>query len=472
MGRRDRIIFENVLIETVAAEGNALAHVDGKAVFVPLVIPGDVVDIQITHKRSSYMTGYVTRIVTPSPLRIPPFCAHFGECGGCKWQPLPYDKQLEYKQQQVIDQLTRIGHLTLPAVHPILGSEHTTCYRNKLEFTFSNAQWLTFEQMRDNVTPQPALGFHVGGRFDKVLDIQHCYLQPEPSNAIRLAIKNYALEHHLSFFDLRAQTGFLRTLMIRTASTQEIMVVVVFAHEDAAAGEDASTRNALLDYLVRTFPSITSLQYVINTKKNDAFSDLDIIPYHGPAYIMERMENLQFKIGPKSFYQTNNAQAYRLYDSVRTFAQLDGTQRVYDLYTGTGTIALFLASQAREVIGVEYVPEAIEDARENAKINAITNARFYAGDMKDVLTPDFLQREGTPDVVVLDPPRAGVHPDVLDVLLQAAPSRLVYVSCNPATQARDLQQLAVAYDITDVQPVDMFPHTHHVENVVALTRKL
>lgn len=528
MGRRDKELITNITIESIAAEGNAVAHVDGKALFVPFCVPGDVVDVQITHKRTHYMMGYVMRLVTPSPHRLPPFCSHFGDCGGCKWQPLPYPMQLIYKQQQVVDQLTRIGRLTLPEVSPILGSEHTTGYRNKLEFTFSNAKWRTFEEMRalgeleggpDTAAAvgapdcTAALGFHITGRFDKVLDIERCYLQEEPSNAIRLEVKRYALEQGLPFFDLRSQTGFLRNLMIRITTTGQIMVLLAFAHDNPEAGEDHAARLALLKHLMNRFPQITSLQYVINTKKNDNFSDLPVICYAGLPYITENMEGLLFRIGPKSFYQTNSHQAYRLYQVVRSFAGLgpgtdagsdfgtdagsdfgigpDSTPSaspspdtaspspkkplIYDLYTGTGTIALFLARYARQVVGIEYVPEAIEDAHVNAQANGIHNVKFFAGDMKDLLTPDFVTRQGVPDIIVLDPPRAGVHDNVLKVILDTAPARIVYVSCNPATQARDLQILcahpSVHYAITAVQPVDMFPHTQHVENVVLLERQ-
>jgi 23S rRNA (uracil1939-C5)-methyltransferase len=510
MGKRDREILENVLIETVAAEGNALAHVNGKALFVPMAVPGDVVNVQVTHKKKNYMEGYILELVTPSPMRQEPFCNHFGDCGGCRWQPIPYDKQLEFKQQQVIDQLTRIGKLDLPVIAPIMASGETVRYRNKLEFTFSNSRWVPFEELTqkaDATLPDsqaaqaevtgvasgvdsypereaapvtsplppsplapaqqlPALGFHVRGRFDKVLDIETCHLQEEPSNAIRLAVRDYALEKGLSFFDLRQQTGYLRTLMIRIALTGEVMVVVVFAHDNPDAGEDDAARKALLDYLQQAFPQITSLHYVINTKRNDSLGDQDTIHYAGKPYIVETMEDLQFRIGPKSFYQTNSRQALRMYQKIREYADLQGDETVYDLYTGTGTIALFLAHHCRRVTGVEYVPEAIEDARENASANNIENVRFYAGDMKDVLTADFISEEGRPQVVVLDPPRAGVHQNVLKVLLETAPEKIIYVSCNPATQARDLALLQPAYRITHVQPIDMFPHTHHVENIV------
>ncbi len=480
MGKRDRITLENVLIESIA-QSNAVAHVDGKALFVPFCIPGDVVDVQVTHRRNSYLTGYVLRTVTPSPMRIAPFCAHFGDCGGCSWQILPYDKQLEYKQQQVVDQLTRLGHLTLPPVRPILGSAKTECYRNKLEFTFSHDKWRTFAQLAEETAPTqdvptdapaadeaprqeiPALGFHINGRFDKVLDINECHLQAAPSNEIRLFIKRYAIDNNLSFFNLRSQKGLLRNLMIRIATTGEIMVLLVVTVNDPRVQD-------LLAATLSKFPQITSLQYIINNKKNDNFSDLPVTVYAGKPSITEKMEDLQFIIGPKSFYQTNSLQACRLYGVVRDLAQLNPDQRVYDLYTGTGTIALFLARHCKEVIGIEYIPEAIADARVNAQCNGIGNARFFAGDMKDVLTASFLESEGAPDVVVLDPPRAGVHQDVLDVLIKAAAPRMVYVSCNPATQARDVQYLSAYYKVTAVQPVDMFPHTQHVENVLLLER--
>ncbi|HHV04583.1 MAG: 23S rRNA (uracil(1939)-C(5))-methyltransferase RlmD [Bacteroidales bacterium] len=477
MAKKDKEILENIRIETVAAEGNALAHVNGKALFVPMAIPGDIVRVQITHKKKSYMQGYMLELVTPSPMRLKPFCTHFGNCGGCHWQSIPYDKQLEFKQQQVIDQLTRIGKLDLPTIIPILGSEKTVRYRNKLEFTFSNSRWVPIEELRlEEGAPLPSpsplslrfptLGFHVRGRFDKVLDIDTCYLQEEPSNAIRLAIRDYAITKGLSFFDLRQQTGFLRTLMIRTTLTGQVMVVVVFAHDNLQAGEDHAARKALLDHLQRTFPQITSLHYVINTKRNDSLGDQEVIHYAGKPYIVEQMEDLQFRIGPKSFYQTNSLQALQMYRKIREFADLQGNETVYDLYTGTGTIALFLAHHCHKVTGIEYVPEAIDDALKNASANHIENVRFFAGDIKDVLTADFIVAEGHPRVVVLDPPRAGVHENVLKVLLETVPEKIIYVSCNPATQARDLGLLQPMYRITHVQPVDMFPHTHHVENIV------
>ena len=479
MGRQKKPYLEDVAIEATAAEGNGLAHVDGKVLFVGQGIPGDIVDVQVNKVRSGYSQGYIVKMKSPSPHRLSPFCEHFGDCGGCTWQTLPYPMQTAFKQQQVVDQLTRIGHLELPEVSPILGSEKTDHYRNKLEYTFSNRRWLLsgedFSTLSD--TDRLGLGFHVSGFFDKVLDIKECHLQREPSNAIRLFVKQYAIEHGLSFYDLRENRGFLRTMVVRTTSTGENMLVLCFGGE--AQGEAArEAREALLEAVRIRFPEITSLYYVINPKGNDNFSDLPCTLYSGVEAVYERMENLRFKIGPKSFYQTNSAQAYRLYSVVRDFVREGVSNHVetekpviYDLYTGTGTIALFLSPLAEKVVGIEYVPEAIEDAKVNARINGIENAEFFAGDMKDVLDADFIALHGQPDIVVLDPPRAGIHPDVARVLLACAPQRMVYVSCNPATQARDLAVFADRYDIVHVQPVDMFPHTTHVENVISLVRK-
>ncbi len=485
-------VLENITITDVAAEGKAMARVDGVVLFVPFAVPGDVVNVQLTKKRSHFMEGYITQLVAPSPQRIAPFCEHYGTCGGCKWQPLPYSEQLRYKQQQVEDQLTRIGGFEGLKVRPIIGSEKTTLYRNKLEFTFSHKRWMTKEEMEIylkechcGLDPQsqnqemadqvrhdsgvkehePALGFHIPMKFDKVLDINSCHLQQEPSNAIRLAVKKYCMENGYEFFDLRAQTGLMRNLTIRTSSTGEVMVIVVFAkNEEGKIG-------ALMRHLQEAFPKITSLLYVINSKRNDTIGDQEIICFAGRDHIFEQMEGLRFKIGAKSFYQTNSEQAYRLYGVARDFARLTGSEVVYDLYTGTGTIANFIAKDVKKVVGVEYVKEAIDDAWANARLNGIGNAAFYAGDMKDVLSDEFVAQNGKPDVVVLDPPRAGIHPEVAQTILRAAPQRIVYVSCNPATQARDLALLAERYTITAVQPVDMFPHTHHVENVVVVERK-
>ena len=486
-------LLENVSIEAVAAEGNCLAHIEGKVLFVPQTVPGDIVDVQVNKVRKAYMEGYVTRIVQPSPDRLEPVCSHYGDCGGCKWQILPYSMQLEAKQRQVEDQLSRIGHLDLPAISPILGSEKQYYYRNKLEYTFSSRRWLKRGEDPEAVTGSDrlGLGFHVAGMFDKVLDVRCCHLQAEPSNAIRNFVREYAVSRGLSFFDLREQQGLLRTMIVRTASTGEIMLTVVFGPE-GEKWREASGRAAtgspiagLLDAIAEEFPQITSLNYVINSKHNDAIGDQDVYTWRGRDCIYEQMENLRFKIGPKSFYQTNSAQAYRLYGVVRSFASdKDGLSAsdkyvavprnpiVYDLYTGTGTIALFLSGMASKVVGIEYVEEAIEDAKANAQLNSISNCTFYAGDMKDVLNSSFIESNGRPSVVVLDPPRAGIHPSVAEVLLDAAPARIVYVSCNPASQARDLALFADAYDILAVQPVDMFPQTQHVENVVLLARKV
>ena len=465
--KHKEIILENVTIEAVAAEGKALAHIDGAVLFVQFAVPGDVVDIKVTKKKKNYMEGYILRMVSPSPDRIEPFCSHFGICGGCKWQPLPYAMQLQAKQQQVYDQLVRIGHLDIPEIQPIVPSEQTQYYRNKLEFTFSQKRWIEEGEDIEALQEQDriGLGFHVGRFFDKVLDIRHCYLQREPSNAIRLFVKEYALEHGLSFFNIREHTGFLRNMFIRTAGNGDVMLILCFYHEDAEA------RTALLDAVAEAFPQISSLYYVINGKPNDSIADQECVLYKGQEAIYEEMEGLRFKIGPKSFYQTNTDQAYRLYSVAREFAGLTGSETVYDLYTGTGTIAQFVSSKASKVIGIEYVPEAIEDAKVNAENNGISNCEFYAGDMKDILTDDFVAGHGRPDVIILDPPRAGIHPDVAKVILNAAPSRMVYVSCNPASQARDLAVLCEKYEITAVRPVDMFPHTHHVENVVAMRLK-
>ena len=460
-------LLEGLEITALAAEGKAIGHWNDVVVFVPMTVPGDVVDVQIRCKRRRYMEGFVVRYVRKSAQRAEPFCEHFGVCGGCKWQILPYAQQLKYKQQQVADQLSRIGHLELPEIMPILGSEKTRYYRNKLEFTFSNRRWILPEEDIDALseTDRLGLGFHISNFFDKVLDIKECHLQPEPSNAIRMFIREYAVEKGLSFFDLREQTGFLRNMIIRTSSTGETMLIVVFAYDDK------EKRTALLEAVGKRFKEITSLHYVINGKRNDSIADLECVRYAGEECIYERMENLKFRIGPKSFYQTNSEQAYRLYSTVREFAGLKGDEIVYDLYTGTGTIALFLSGKAKKVIGIEYVKEAIEDARINARDNGVENCFFYTGDMKDMLTEEFIGQNGRPDLTVLDPPRAGIHPDVAKVLIEAAPRKIVYVSCNPATQARDLALLSEKYRITQVQPVDMFPHTHHVENVVALEWK-
>lgn len=471
MGRRNKVLplLEDIEITGVANEGKAIAKVNDMVVFTQFVVPGDVVDLQITRKKNSYMEGRVVKIKKFSERRCEAFCSHYGVCGGCKWQILPYEDQLKAKQDQVYNNLLRIGKVELPEISPILGSKNIIRYRNKLEFTFSNKKWLTYEQVASGMSfeneDMNALGFHIPGMFDKVLDIDKCYLQDEICDKIRDCIKSYAKEHDLPFFDLRNKDGFLRTIVVRTASTGEIMLTVVFFKEDKEA------REGLLNHLVETFPQITSLIYVINGKCNDTITDQETIVFKGRDHIFEEMEGLKFKIGPKSFYQTNSPQAYELYKVARDFAKLTGEELVYDLYTGTGTIACFVARQAKKVVGIEYVPEAIEDAKVNADNNNIDNTLFYAGDMKNILTDTFVAQHGRPDVIITDPPRDGMHPDVVETILKAEPKRIVYVSCNPATQARDLNLLDVKYKVTAIQPVDMFPHTHHVENVVALELK-
>lgn len=467
MGRGKKPLLENIKISKIAAEGKSIAYVDDKVLFVPNTVPGDIVDVQVTRKRKSFLEGYVVRMHQESNLRISPVCAHFGICGGCKWQNLPYEKQLEFKQQEIVDNLQRIGKIPLQDVRPIIGSAQQLYYRNKLEFTFSDKRFLTREEISQetNLERTPAVGFHVPGLFDKVVDITHCCLQGSLSNEIRNFIKQYSITHGLSFYNIREQHGFLRTLIIRTASTGEIMVILAFGQEEP------TVRESLLETLKNNFPQITSLLYVINEKLNDNLTDQQILCYSGRDHIFEEMEGLKFKIGPKSFYQTNSEQAHQLYSRTRELAGLKGEETVYDLYTGTGTIANFIARQARKVIGIEYVPEAIEDAKVNSALNNIHNTTFYAGDMKEVLNADFISQHGHPDVIITDPPRAGMHPDVVQTILNAAPDRIVYVSCNSATQARDLQLMGEAYEVKTVQPVDMFPHTHHVENIVLLHKK-
>ena len=463
-------LLENITITGVAAEGKAIAKVDNLVVFVPYAVPGDVVDLQVRRKKHSYAEAEVVKFHRYSEQRATPFCQHFGVCGGCKWQCLPYEEQLRYKQQQVVDNLTRIGKMELPEVSPILGSRHTQCYRNKLEFGFSNKKWLTFEEVASGTKFEvmDAVGFHIPGAFDKILDIDTCFLMDDINNRLRNGIRSYALSHHLTFFDLRAQTGLLRNMMVRTSATGEVMLLLQFCIRSAQ--EEQLSRD-LLSHIHETFPEVTSLLWVNNLKCNDTIGDLEVHTYAGTDFIYETMENLRFKVGPKSFYQTNTEQAYELYKVARHFAGLTGSELVYDLYTGTGTIANFVAHQARQVIGIEYVPEAIEDAKENARINGLDNTLFYAGDMKDILNRDFIDRHGRPDVIITDPPRAGMHTDVVDTILFASPRRIVYVSCNPATQARDLALLDSHYRVVAVQPVDMFPQTHHVENVVLLEKR-
>ena len=447
-----------------------MAKVNELVIFVPYVVPGDVVDLQVKRKKNHYAEAVAVKFHEKSPLRTEPFCSHFGVCGGCKWQCLSYEEQLKYKQKQVFDNLTRIGKVELPEFRPILGSEKTRFYRNKLEFTFSNKRWLTEEEVKQDVKydQMNGVGFHIPGAFDKVLAIDKCWLQDDISNQIRNAVRDYAYAHNFPFFDLRTQEGLLRNIMIRTSSTGELMVVLQCKVTD---DEGRRKMEEILQFMADSFPQITSLMYVINNKCNDTIGDLDVEVFKGNDHIFEEMEGLRFKVGPKSFYQTNSEQAYNLYKVAREFAGLTGNELVYDLYTGTGTIANFVARQARKVVGIEYVPEAIEDAKVNSALNGIDNTLFYAGDMKDILTNDFIAEHGRPDVIITDPPRAGMHNDVIDVILAAEPKRIVYVSCNPATQARDLQLLDGKYKVTAVQPVDMFPHTHHVENVVQLERR-
>lgn len=497
MGRKKKALplLEGIEITGLAAEGKALARVRLRpedespiVIFIPYGAPGDIADIQLDKKKHSYAEAHIVRLVKPSPLRREPFCGHFGTCGGCKWQHIPYEEQLRQKHQQVSDALTRIGKIELPEIMPTLGSGATQEYRNKMEYTFSNKKWRTFEEMRSGkelTDSSNGLGFHIPGAFDKVLHIEKCHLQEDFGNRLRNFIYEYAIENGLSFYDIRNNEGLLRTLMIRTASTGEKMVVLAFGYDDP----DKISRT--MEAIARTFPEITSLQYAVNLKLNDSLADVEIIPFRGPDYIEEEMEGLRFRVNAKSFYQTNSRQAYELYKVARRFAGLDpelgpvihdGEEElvwvkegrlplVYDLYTGTGTIANFVARRTDRVVGIEYVDVAIEDARLNSRVNGIDNTLFYAGDMKDVLTPDFIDCHGRPDVMIVDPPRAGMHEDVVKVIMAAAPETIVYVSCNPATQARDLALLDSLYRVTDVQPVDMFPHTHHVENVVRLRRR-
>ena len=465
--RKELPVIEGMEITDVAAEGNALGRVDEMVVFVPFAAPGDIVDVKIDKKRKSYAEGHIERLVKPSDIRVEPRCEHFTVCGGCRWQHLPYDFQLKCKQRQVTDALTRIAKVELPEITPIKGSADIWEYRNKMEYTFSNRCWLTFEQLRsgEDFPDRDAAGFHIPGAFDKVLDIKRCHLQDDLGNRLRLFIKDFGKQHGYAFYDLRAQQGLLRTLMIRIASTGEIMAVMVFGEDDR------DKIKTLLDAVREAFPEITSLMYVVNTKVNDTIADQEVLLHSGKPYIEEEMEGLRFRVGPKSFYQTNSRQAYELYKVARNFARLSGGELVYDLYTGTGTIANFVSRRASRVIGIEYVEDAIADARINSEVNGITNTEFFAGDMKDVLTDEFIAEHGRPDVMIVDPPRAGMHQDVVDVILRAEPARIVYVSCNPATQARDLALLDCKYGVEAVQPVDMFPHTQHVENVVALVRR-
>jgi 23S rRNA (uracil1939-C5)-methyltransferase len=468
VGRRKEFpLLEKVKIIDIGAEGNALGRVENLVVFVPMLIPGDVVDLRIIRKRKKYLEGRVVQFHEYSKDRIDPKCSHFGVCGGCKWQHLPYYQQLAYKEKQVRDNLSRIGKIELPELSPIIGSDEIFYYRNKLEYTFSNKRWLTSEEVNSENTyeKEGALGFHIPGLFDKVLDINECHLQPEPSNSIKNKVREYAVSNGLQFFDLREQKGFLRNLVIRNSLDGKVMVIVVFFHEDI------ERREGLLDFISGEFPQVTSLMYVINSKKNDSLGDQNPILYKGEDHLVEDMDGLKFRIGPKSFYQTNTRQGLTLYRVAKEFAGLSGNETVYDLYTGTGTIANYVADSASKVVGVEYVEEAVRDAGINSQINNIRNTIFFAGDIKNILSEAFFDKNGKPDVIITDPPRAGMHEDVVKAIAAADPGKIVYISCNPSTQARDIQLLSGGYNVVRVQPVDMFPHTHHVENVVLLMRK-
>lgn len=471
MSRKKQLpILENITITDIAAEGKSIARVNDMVVFVPWAVPGDIVNLQVTRKKHSYCEATIIDFIEKSPLRITPKCNHFGICGGCKWQNLPYEEQIKAKEKQVFDQLSRIGKVELPKFNTILGSVKEYEYRNKLEFGFSNKRWLTKEEINNNleIEDRNALGFHISGAFDKIYPIDKCVLMDPLQNDIRNTIRDYAIEKKLSFYDLKQQCGLLRDIVLRNSNTSEWMLIIQFRFDKEG---DEVKAEKLMAYIADKFPQITSLMYVNNQKCNDTFNDLEVITFKGNDHIFELMEDLRFKVGPKSFYQTNTEQAYHLYSIVRDFAGLTGKELVYDLYTGTGTIANFISKKAQKVIGIEYVTEAIEDAKINSQINGIDNTLFYAGDMKDILTEDFISEHGKPDVIITDPPRAGMHPDVVDVILKANPDKIVYVSCNPATQARDLQLMNENYIVKAVQPVDMFPHTPHVENVVLLEKR-
>ena len=468
--RKKYPLLEKVEIIDIGAEGKAIAKHNDKIIFIPQLVPGDIVDIQVNKKRKKYLEGYPVKFHQYSAIRTKPYCSHFGTCGGCKWQNLPYKEQLKYKQKQVYDQLHRIGKIPsiqLEKMNNIRPSEKTKYYRNKLEYTFSNNRWLTREEI-DSGKEFPdmnALGFHVPGMFDKVIDLTECYHQPSPSNEIRNAVREFSKQNRLSYFDIKKQVGFLRNLIIRNTSSGQFMVIVSFFYDDK------KNRELLLEYISSKFPMLTSLMYVINSKKNDTITDQDIKLFKGKDHIIEEMEGLKFKVSPKSFYQTNSAQAYELYKKVRKFADLKGNELIYDLYTGTGTIACFIASGTGHVIGIDSVPEAIEDARKNSQLNELDNIDFYTGDIKDIFNNEFITENGKPDVLILDPPRAGVHKDVIENIRLASPEKIIYVSCNPATQARDISFLLDKYEVVEIQPVDMFPQTHHVENIVLLIRK-
>ncbi len=468
MGKRipqDKKFVADIEIIDIAEEGRGVAKRDELVMFIEKAIPGDIVDVELLRKKKNLVEGKVTAVKSPSPHRVEPFCPHFGVCGGCKWQHMNYDAQLLFKAKYVDNVLSRIGKVDTSSMEPILGSEETAYYRNKLEYTFSNKRWLTNKDEETADRDMNALGFHVPGRFDKILDIDHCFLQADPSNDIRNSIREFATNHGISFYDLRAHEGALRNVIIRTASTGEVMVIVVFAYPTQEQIDQ------LMEFVNSKFPNLASLLYIVNQKRNDTIFDQEIEVFSGRDFIYEEMEGLKFKVGPKSFYQTNSAQAYELYKITRDFAGLTGNEVVYDLYTGAGTIANFVARHAKQVVGIEYVPSAIEDAKINSEINDVKNTKFYAGDMKDVLTVSFVEEHGKPDVIITDPPRAGMHGDVIKCLLEVEAPKIVYVSCNAATQARDLELLSEKYKVDRIKPVDMFPHTQHVENVVLLSRK-
>jgi len=468
VGRKKKLpVLEKVIVTDLAAEGKAMAKIDNKVLFMKYGVPGDVVDVQLTRKRKKYMEGKITRVHQYSKDRVEPFCSHYGTCGGCAWQSIPYTMQLKAKEKQVFDTLTRLGGFDIEEKLPVIPSEKIKHYRNKLEFTFSNKRWLSTDEISSGkeIDSNRALGFHVPGLFDKIVDIEKCHLQEEPSNSIRQFTRDYSGKENLPYYNIKNQGGFLRNLIIRNTLLGETMVILSFFQDDKLK------REKTLEAIMEAFPKITSLFYVINPKGNDTILDLDVHLYKGREYILEQLEGLKFKIGPKSFFQTNSDQALKLYQITREFANLSGNETVYDLYTGTGTIANFIAKQSGKVIGIENVPEAIDDARENARINGIKNTVFHAADMKDILTTEFIEKEGHPDVIVLDPPRAGIHPDVAKTIQEAAPERIVYVSCNPGTQARDISLISETYKVKKVQPVDMFPHTHHIESVALLEKK-
>lgn len=470
MGRKKKITVQGITIESYAAEGKSIAHLeDGKVLFVPKAIPGDVVDVLVLKNKKSYAEGKVLKLVQPSPLRVEPFCQHFGVCGGCKWQMLPYEQQLQYKQQQVADQLKRIGHVELPPIQPILGSPLQTNYRNKLEFTFCTHRYRTQEELHaaegEELAPEPALGFHAPGLFDKVVPIYQCYLQPEPTNTLLKVLREYTEQHQLPYYDHRAHTGWLRNVMLRVARTGEVLVNLVVKKEDK------KEREALLEHIWENVPGITSLHYTINPKVNDTVHDLDVQLYKGKGYIEETLEDYRFIISPKSFFQTNTYQAEALYRVTREFAGLTGNEVLYDLYCGTGSIGIFCSKGAKKVIGIEVVEDAIEDAKKNAALNGLEHCLYFAGDVAQICTDEFFAEHGRPDVIITDPPRAGMHEKLVQQLLKMRAPKIVYVSCNPATQARDLQLLCTDYNVTRLQPVDMFPHTHHIENVALLELK-